>query len=121
MSLINYLTPAQLRNFKRRARFTACGEPADVFSEPAPYNGGLLFVTVNRNSETGDSWLEATSYTYYEDPGEIAPDYLSKCHKVDEKTARDVICTELVRWASYPDGTVTGWTPEQIRQEANRI
>ena len=121
MSYRNHLTPAQLRSFKRRARFTLCGEPCDVFSEPAPYDGGILFVTVNRNADSGDAWLESTSYTYDDPTAEIAPEYLAKCRKVDEKTARDVICTELVRWACMPEGTVTGWTREQIRQEANSI
>ncbi len=123
MSWKNYLTPQQLRNFKRRARFTACGEPADVFAGPTdPENPAtrddVIFVTINRNDRA--AWLEATSYTYADPTDEIRPDYLKLCRKVPEQTAREIIARELRRWASYPD-TVTGYTPAQIEAEAERI
>lgn len=111
MSWTNYLTPTQLRNFKRRARFTACGEPADVFADP-DYDA-LQFVTVNRDS-AGNTWLEI-------DGDEIRPDYMRECHKVPEADARRIISQELRKWAGYPAGTVSGWSPEDIAAEADRI
>lgn len=124
MSYQNELTPAQLRNFKRRCRFTACGEPCDVFAGPTdPENPAarddVMFVTVNRNSRA--AWLEATSYTYADPTDEIRPDYLKLCKKVPEQTAREIIVKELRRWASYPADTVEGYTPAQIAAEADRI
>lgn len=122
MSWKNYLTPQQLRNFKRRARFTVCGMPADVFTEP----DGVLFVTVNHNSESGASWYEGTPYhetedgTFYDPTEEIAPFYVKKLRKADDATARRIIAKELHVWARYPD-TVAGWSPEQIAAEADRI
>lgn len=121
MSWRNYLTPQQLRNFRRRARFTACGEPCDVFAgptNPARTEYETLFITVNRND--AGAWLEATSYTYADPTDEIRPDYMRECRKVPEADARAIIVQELHRWASYPD-TVAGWTPEQIAAEADRI
>lgn len=124
MSYKNELTPQQLRNFRRRARFTVCGEPCDVFAGPTdPENPAarddVMFVTVNRNSRA--AWLEATSYTYNDPTDEIRPDYLKLCRKVDEQTARRVIARELYRWASMRFGTVSGYTPEDIAAEADRI
>lgn len=124
MSYQNELTPQQLRNFKRRARFTVCGEPCDVFAGPTdPENPAarddVMFVTVNRNSRA--AWLEATSYTYADPTDEMRPDYLKLCRKVDEQTAREIIARELRRWASYPADTVEGYTPAQIAAEAERI
>jgi len=116
MSWTNYLTPTQLRNFKRRARFTACGEPADVFAGPTdPEHTAyeVMFVTVNRDS-AGNTWLET-------DGDEIRPDYMRECHKVPEANARRIISQELRRWAGYPAGTVSGWSPEDIAAEADRI
>ena len=115
MSWKNYLTPQQLRNFKRRARFTACGEPADVFSDRFLCNCTFYFVTVNRNTETGEALLEA-------DGEEISPDYVSGvCRKVPEAHARRIIAHELYRWARMPEGTVSGYTPEQIAAEADAL
>lgn len=121
MSYQNELTPQQLRNFKRRCRFTACGEPCDVFTDPAPYDGGVFFATINRNTETGAAWIEGTSYTYAEPTEEISPDYMHLCKKARENDAREIIAKELRRWASMPEGTVSGWSPEQIAAEAERI
>lgn len=125
MSWENYLTPAQLRNFKRRCRFTACGEPCDVYTGPTDPDDStsrdVMFVTVNRYSDNSAQWLEASSYIYADPTGEIRPDYLKLCRKVSEADARAIIARELERWAHYPAGTVSGWTPEQIRQEAERI
>lgn len=121
MSYQNELTPQQLRNFKRRARFTACGEPADVFTEPAPYDGGVFFATINRNTKTGAAWIEGKSYTYAEPIEEISPDYLRKCRKANEADAREIIARELWFWSALPEGTVSGWSPEQIAAEADRI
>lgn len=124
MSYYNTLTPQQLRNFKRRARFTACGEPADVFAEPM---NAVLFVTINRNTETGDAWHEGTPYretyrnTYRGDTEELSPWYVSKLRKVPEATARRIISRELHHWAKLPAGTVSGYTPAQIEAEADRI
>lgn len=122
--LQNHLTARQLDNFTRRARFTVCGEPADVFAGPTdPENPAtrddVMFVTVNRNSRA--AWLEATSYTYNDPTDEMSPDYLELCRKVDEQTAREIIVKELRRWASMPDGTIEGYTPAQIAAEADRI
>lgn len=117
MSYRNHLTPQQLRNFKRRCRFTACGEPCDVYSEPTICGAGLtavMLVTVNRYSDNNAQWLEANGE-------EISPEFLRKCSKVSESYARAIIARELDRWAAMPAGTVSGWTPEQIMQEAERI
>ena len=121
MAYRNELTPQQLRHFTRRARFTVCGEPCDVFTEPWPYQSNLLFVTVNHNTETGASWLEATSYTYADPTDEIRPDYLKLCRKVTEADAREIIAREVRRWAGMPDGTITGYSPAQLEAEAERI
>lgn len=123
MSWTNYLTPAQERSFKRRARFTVCGEPADVFAgptDPARTEYETLFITVNRDN-AGNAWLEATSYTYADPIDEIRPDYMRLCRKVPEADARRIITTELRRWARMPEGTVTGWSPAEIAAEADRI
>ena len=126
MSYRNELTPQQLRNFKRRCRFTACGEPCDVFTH-REHRRDMQLVTINRNAETGATWLELTEYIhvgdgYYIDPAmEIHPGYVSSLEKATEDTARKIIAQELHRWASMPDGTVDGWTPEQIRQEAEAL
>lgn len=123
MSWTNYLTPAQLRNFTRRCRFTACGEPADVFAgptNPARTEYETLFITTNRD-DAGNVWLEATSYTYADPTDEIRPDYMRECHKIDRDDARAIVARELRRWARMPEGTVTGWSPEQIAAEADRI
>lgn len=117
----NHLTARQLDNFRRRCRFTACGEPCDVFTDPAPYDGGVFFATINRNTETGAAWIEGKSYTYADPAEEISPDYLAACKKAPEDTAREIIAKELRRWASMPAGTVSGWSPEQITAEAERI
>lgn len=125
MSYQNELTPQQERNFKRRCRFTACGEPCDVFTGPSDPDDStardVMFMTINRNTKTGTAWIEATSYVYADPTDEIRPDYLKLCRKTDEATAREIIARELHRWASYPAGTVDGWTPEQIEAEAERI
>ena len=121
MSYQNELTKQQERNFKRRCRFTACGEPCDVFADPAPYDGGVFFATINRITETGAAWIEGTSYTYADPTDEISPDYLAACKKATPDTARRVIVQELRRWASMPEGTIAGYTPEQIAAEADRI
>lgn len=124
MSYQNELTPQQLRNFKRRARFTACGEPADVFTEPANV---VLFLTVNHNTETGATWYEGTPYretyrnTYHGETEEVSPWYASKLRKASEATARRIISQELRRWAAMPEGTVNGWSPAEIAAEADRI
>lgn len=119
MSWRNHLTPQQLRNFSRRARFTVCGEPADVFTDPD--FDALQFVTVNRDSRT--AWLEATAYHRYtiDATEEVGPEFVRTLGKATPETARRIIVQELRRWASYPDGTVTGWTPAQIAAEAERI
>ena len=124
MSYQNELTPAQLRNFKRRARFTVCGEPADVFTGPTDperpaTRDDVIFVTVNRNDRA--AWLEATSYIYADPTDEIRTDYLQLCRKVPEADAREIIARELYRWARMPAGTVKGYTPAQIEAEAERI
>lgn len=121
MSYQNELTKQQERNFKRRCRFTVCGEPCDVFTDPAPYDGGVFFATINRNTKTGAAWIEATSYTYADPTDEISPDYLAACKKAPEDIAREIIAKELRRWVSMPEGTVKGWSPEQIAAEADRI
>lgn len=121
MSYQNELTSQQLRNFNRRCRFTVCGEPCDVFIDPAPYDGGVFFATINRNTETDAAWIEATSYTYAEPTEEISLDYLHLCKKAPEDTAREIIAQELHRWASLPAGTGAGWSPEQIEEEAFHI
>lgn len=117
MSYQNELTPQQLRNFRRRARFTVCGEPADVFAgptDPEHTDYEVMFVTINRYIDTNAAWLEANG-------DEIRPDYMRECHKVDEADARRIISQELRRWAGYPAGTVSGWSPEDIAAEADRI
>lgn len=116
MSYLNELTPQQLRNFTRRCRFTACGEPCDVFSEPTDRaeHAQIIIVTVNRYIDNSAMWLEA-------DGEEISPDYLRSCKKVSKDTARRIISHELHNWAELPDGTVTGWSPDQIAAEADRI
>lgn len=119
--LQNHLTARQLDNFTRRCRFTVCGEPADVFTEPAFSGSGLLFVTVNRSLVNNTAWLEGTSYTYNDPTDEISPDYMSKCKKAPEHIARSIIAQELRKWARYPADTVTGYTPAQIAAEADRI
>lgn len=121
MSYQNELTKQQERNFKRRCRFTACGEPCDVFNDPAPYDGGVFFATINRRTKTGAAWIEGKSYTYAEPIEEISPDYLRKCHKVNEADAREIVAREMWLWSSLPAGTVSGWSPEQIAAEAERI
>lgn len=124
MSWKNYLTPQQLRSFTRRCRFTACGEPADVFKGRGAW---LNFVTVNHNTETGASWMELTGYLpigdgYYIDPAaEIHAGFVASCTKAPEATARSIIAAELRKWASMPADTVAGWSPEQIAAEADRI
>ena len=123
MSWKNYLTPQQLRSFSRRCRFTACGEPADVFAgptNPARTEYETLFITVNRDG-AGNTWLEATSYTYADPTDEIRPDYMRECRKVPEADARRIIARELYRWASMPIGTVSGYTPEQIAAQADAL
>lgn len=126
MSHRNHLTAQQLRNFKRRARFTACGEPCDVFTH-REHRQDMQLVTINRNAETGAAWLELTEYIrvgdgYHIDPAmEIHLGYVSSLDKADEDTARRVIAQELRRWASMPDGTITGWSPAEIAAEAQRI
>lgn len=92
MSYQNELTPQQERNFKRRCRFTACGEPCDVFTAP---DGDIFLATINRYSDSSAAWIEATSYTCYEGIQEIGPGYLRQCRKADEQTARRVISVEL--------------------------
>lgn len=118
MSYQNHLTPQQLRNFRRRCRFIVCGEPCDVFKDR---EGDIFLATVNRYEDNSAAWIEATSYTYYEGAQEIGPNYLRECRKADETTARRVISTELAMWSRMPDGTVAGWAPEQIAEEARRI
>lgn len=126
MSYQNELTPQQLRNFKRRARFTACGEPCDVFTH-REHRQDMQLVTINRNAETGAAWLELTEYIrvgdgYYIDPAmEIHLGYVSSLDKAPEDTAREIIAQELRRWASMPEGTVSGWSPAEIAAEADRI
>lgn len=122
MSWKNHLTPQQLRSFKRRCRFTVCGEPADVFTgptNPAHTEFETLFITVNRNNN--GAWLEATSYTYADPTDEIRPDYMRECRKVPEHDARSIIARELRSWARMPADTVAGWSPDQIAAEADRI
>lgn len=125
MSWENHLTPQQLRSFKRRCRFTVCGEPADVFK--GHESAWLNLVTVNHNTETGASWMELTGYLpvgdgYYIDPAaEIHAGFVASCTKVPDATARNIIARELRRWASMSAGTVAGWSPEQIAAEADRI
>ena len=125
MSYQNELTKQQERNFARRCRFTACGEPCDVFAGPSSPDDSaardVMFMTINRNTETSASWLEATSYIYADPTDEVRPDYMHLCRKIDKADAREIIVRELRRWASYPEGTVTGYTPEQIAAEADRI
>lgn len=125
MSWTNYLTPHQLRNFRRRCRFTACGEPCDVFTGPTDPDDStsrdVMFVTVNSYNDDSAQWLEATSHIYADPTGEIRPDYLKLCRKAPEADARAIIARELDRWAAMPAGTVTGWSPEQIKAEADRI
>lgn len=122
----NHLTARQLDNFTRRARFTVCGEPCDVFTH-REHRKDMQLVTINRNAETGAAWLELTEYIrvgygYYIDPAmEIHLGYVSSLDKAPEDTAREIIAQELRRWASMPEGTVAGWTPEQIAAEADRI
>ena len=124
MSHQNHLTPQQLRSFTRRCRFTVFDEPADVFTEPANI---VLFLTVNHNTETGATWYEGTPYretyrnTYHGATEEVSPWYVSKLRKAPEATARRIISQELRRWAHMPEGTVSGWSPEQIADEADRI
>lgn len=124
MSWKNYLTPQQLRNFKRRARFTVCDMPADVFNGPTDPDDSTsretLFIIVNRDG-AGNAWLEATSYTYADPTDEIRPDYMRECRKVPEADARRIIARELYRWASMRMGTVSGYTPEQIASEADAL
>lgn len=126
MSYQNELTKQQERNFRRRCRFTACGEPCDVFTH-REHRRDMQLVTINRNAETGAAWLELTEYIpvgngYYIDPAmEINLGYASSLDKADEDTAREIIAQELRRWASMPEGTITGYTPEQIAAEADRI
>lgn len=121
----NHLTARQIDNFGRRCRFTACGEPCDVFAGPSSPDDStardVMFITINHNTETGASWLEATSYIYADPTDEISPDYMHLCRKIDEADAREIIAQELRRWASMPEGTITGYTPEQIAAEADRI
>ena len=121
MSYQNELTPQQERSFKRRARFTVCGEPCDVFADP-DYNA-VQFVTINRNTETGASWFEATAYHRYtiDATEEVGPEFVRMLGKATPDTARRVIVQELRRWASMPEGTVAGYTPKQIAAEAERI
>jgi len=125
MSYQNELTKQQERNFRRRCRFTACGEPCDVFEGPSDPDDStardVMFMTINRNTKTGAAWIEATSYIYADPTDEIRPDYLKLCRKIDEADAREIIAQELRRWASMPEGTVAGYTPEQIAAEADRI
>lgn len=121
----NHLTARQLDNFSRRCRFTACGEPCDVFAGPSSPDDStardVMFITINRNTETGASWLEATSYVYADPTEEISPDYMHLCKKINEDDARRIISQELYQWASYPEGTITGWSPAEIAAEAQRI
>lgn len=119
MSWTNYLTPTQLRNFKRRARFTACGEPADVFADPD--FDALQFVTINRDSY--GAWFEATAYHRHtiDATEEVSPEFVRMLGKATPETARRIISQELRRWAGYPAGTVSGWSPEDIAAEADRI
>ena len=126
MSYKNELTKQQERNFKRRARFAACGEPCDVFTH-REHRHDMQLVTINRNTETGATWLELTEYIrvgdgYHIDPAiEIHLGYVSSLGKATEDTAREIIAQELRRWASMPEGTIAGYTPEQIAAEADRI
>lgn len=125
MSWKNYLTPQQLRNFRRRARFTMCGEPADVFSGPTDpehldSRDDVLLITVNRDTH-GNAWFEATSYAYADPTDEIRPDYLKLCRKIDRDDARCIIVQELHQWSRMPEGTVTGYTPAEIAAEAERM
>ena len=119
MSYQNHLTPQQLRNYSRRARFTVCGEPADVFTDPD--FDALMFVTVNRDSRA--AWLEATPYHRHtiDATEEVGPEFVRTLGKATPDTARRIISQELRRWASYPDATITGYTPAQIAAEAERI
>lgn len=121
MSYQNHLTPQQLRSFTRRARFTACGEPCEVFADPD--FDALQFVTVNRNTSTGSAWLEATAYHRYtiDATEEVGPEFVRMLGKATPETARRIISQELHRWASMPAGTVAGWSPAHIEAEADRI
>ena len=125
MSYRNHLTKQQERNFRRRCRFTACGEPCDVFTGPSAPDDStardVMFMTINRDAQTGSAWIEATSYIYADPTDEVRPDYLKLCKKISEDDARSIIYTELLSWAIMPEGTVAGWTPEQIAAEADRI
>ena len=116
----NHLTARQLDNFTRRARFTVCGEPCDVFAD-TDYDA-MQFVTVNHDG-SGNSWLEATAYHRYtiDATEEVSPDFIATLGKAAPEFAREVIVKELRRWASYPADTVTGYTPEDIAAEADRI
>ena len=125
MSYQNELTKQQERNFKRRCRFTACGEPCDVFAGPSSPDDStardVMFMTINRNTQTGAAWIEATSYIYTDPTDEVRPDYLKLCKKINEDDARSIIYSELLSWAIMPEGTIEGYTPEQIAAEADRI
>ena len=107
----NHLTKQQERNFKRRCRFTACGEPVDVFKEA---DGNFMLVTINRYYDGSAAWLEA-------DGEEIRPDYLRACKKAPESIARSVIAQELESWARLPEGTIAGYDADSIRAERERI
>lgn len=103
MSYQNELTPQELRNFKRRARFTACGEPCDVFTH-REHRSDMQLVTTNRNTVTGSAWLELTEYIRVGDGYYIAPameihlGYVSSLDKATEDTAREIIAQELRRY-----------------------
>lgn len=121
----NHLTARQLDSFSRRCRFTACGEPCDVFAGPSSPDDStardVMFMTINRNAETGAAWIEATSYTYADPTEEISPDYMHLCKKINEDDARAIVVQELYSWARMPEGTVNGYTPAEIIAEAEAI
>ena len=125
MSYQNELTKQQERNFRRRCRFTACGEPCDVFEGPSDPDDStardVMFMTINRNTKTGAAWIEATSYIYADPTDEIRPDYLKLCRKIDEDDARAIVVQKLYSWAKCPAGTVNGYTPADIIAEAEAI
>ena len=118
----NHLTARQLDNFKRRCRFTVCGEPCDVFTH-REHRHDMQLVTINRNTETGAAWLELTEYIrvgdgYYIDPAtEIHLGYVSSLDKATEDIAREIIADYVREWARYEDPD----TAELLRDAAENI